>query len=42
MIIMQVEAAQTGSSPNKIGRPWGSFTPEKFFVINQTGASGGA
>ena len=30
LIMLQVEPTQTPSSPSKMSRPWGSFTPGKF------------
>ena len=40
LIMLQVEPTQTPSSPIKMSRPWGSFTPGKFPAINQNGAIG--
>ena len=39
MVFMEVAPTQTRSSPNKMSRPSGSFTPEKFSAINQANAS---
>ena len=39
MVYMEVAPTQTRSSPNKMSRPSGSFTPEKFSAINQANAS---